>query len=74
MGLTRDMKTRQNIFFFNNVVSKNNKDFHSIVIPDPKMYPVFQFNFGQSFGQSIGAGGPYITGLKDLKMFGVESP
>ena len=71
--MSRDMQTREFIFQFNHLVSKHDKDFHSIVIPNPKSFPVFQFNLTQSFGQSIAAGAPYVTALKDFKMFGSEN-
>ena len=70
--MTRDMKTRQQLLHFNNVVSKHDKDFHSLVIPNPKSFPVYQFNLIQSFGQSLSAGAPYITAFKDFNMYGFE--
>ena len=72
VAMSRDMRQRQSILQINNVVSKHEKEFYSFVILHPCSFPVYQFNFNQSFGQSIAAGAPYVTAIKDLKMFGLE--
>ena len=83
VGMSRDMRQRQRqrqwqrqrqrhpILGIKDVVSKQEKDFYSCVILNQAPFPVYQFNFNQSFGQSIAAGAPYVTAIKDLNMFGV---
>lgn len=70
--MSRDMRQRQTVLQINDIVSKSDKDFHSFVVLNQSAFPIYQFNFVQSFGQSIAAGAPYVTGVKDFKMYGLE--